>query len=92
MLARYPTVMAVTRRFFVSALATAPLLTAATPKHILILGSARAIQAGLNFRPYPQTVTAHSLTWAPAERPHQTRWPAPEKEAEPLAKWKASKE
>jgi len=92
MLARYPTVMPVTRRFSVSALATAPLLPASTPKHILILDNARAIQAGLNFRPYPQTVTAHSLTWAPAERPHQTRRPTPEKEAELLAKWKASKE
>jgi len=84
--------MPVTRRFCVSALATAPLLPASTPKHILILGNARAIQAGLNFRPYPQTVTAHSLTWARAERPHQTRRPTPEKEAELLAKWKASKE
>jgi len=84
--------MAVTRRFCVSALATAPLLPASTPKHILIPGSARPIQAGPNFRPYPQTVTAHSLTWAPAERPRQTCRPTPEKEAELLAKWKASKE
>jgi nucleoside-diphosphate-sugar epimerase len=55
--------------------------------------NARAIEAGLKFRPYSQTV-ADTLAWyksQPQEGRTKLAGPTPEKESELLAKWKASK-
>ena len=55
--------------------------------------NARAVKAGLEFRPYPQTV-ADTLRWyksQPEDGRTKLAGPSAEKEAELLAKWKASR-
>ena len=55
--------------------------------------NARAIKAGLEFRPYPQTV-GDTLRWYKSQTESgrtKLAGPSPEKEAELLAKWKATR-